>query len=67
MTPSLNEQVNAIQAPQQRRMASYRPRVVAVVKPRPLQPCAACGEPSTARWCSNACRRAEDGPQDGEC
>lgn len=24
-----------------------------------LQPCVSCGEPSTARWCSTACMRAD--------
>lgn len=26
-----------------------------------IRPCAGCGRPCTGRWCSDSCRRAEDG------
>lgn len=31
-----------------------------------MRPCAACGEPCSGHWCSESCRRAEDGPSADE-
>ena len=31
-----------------------------------LRPCAACGKPTTGHWCSDSCRRAEDGLSQAE-
>lgn len=32
------------------------------VDDRPMGSCVACGDPTRSRWCSESCRRAEDGP-----
>lgn len=36
-----------------------RVQIVAPARPS-LQPCVACGRPSTARWCSTSCHVSED-------
>lgn len=47
--------------------ADGHPRVAMVpYEPKPSQPvrgCKHCGEPCTGSWCSESCRRAEDGPE----
>jgi hypothetical protein len=46
--------------------APVHPGIGRMPEPEPLRPCAACGEPTRRHWCSESCRRAEDGPAEDE-